>query len=70
MWILLRNSREVNIWKQMASNDLLPNTHAMVEPKAKKKYKTKKEKEKDVAVEELVIVTQAMVGGEFHDEEA
>jgi hypothetical protein len=54
----------------MASNDLLPNTHAMVEPKAKKKYKTKKEKEKDVAVEELVIVTQAMVGGEFHDEEA
>jgi protein required for attachment to host cells len=40
----------------------------MVEPKAKKKYKTKKEK--DATVEELVIVAQTMVGGEFRDEEA
>jgi hypothetical protein len=54
----------------MASNDLLPNTQAMVEPKAKKKYKTKKEKEKDITMEHLVIVAQTMVGGEFHDEEA
>jgi hypothetical protein len=42
----------------------------MVEPKVKKKYKTKKEKEKDIIVEELVIVAQTMVGGEFRDEEA
>jgi hypothetical protein len=42
----------------------------MVEPKAKKKYKTKKEKYKDVIVEKLVITTQTMVGEEFHDEEA
>jgi hypothetical protein len=28
----------------------------LVEPKAKKKYKTKKEKEKDTTVEELVFV--------------
>jgi hypothetical protein len=34
----------------MALNDPLPNTQAVVEPKAKKKYKTKKEKEKDIAV--------------------
>jgi hypothetical protein len=39
----------------------------MVEPKAKKKYKTKKEKEKDITMEELVIVAQTMVGGEFRD---
>jgi hypothetical protein len=32
----------------MALDEPLPNTHAMVEPKAKKKYKTKMEKEKDV----------------------
>jgi hypothetical protein len=41
-----------------------------VEPKAKKEYKTKKEKEKYVAVEELVIATQTMVGGQLCDEEA
>ncbi len=40
----------------------------MVEPKAKK-YKTKKEKEKDTIMEELVMATQTMVGGELHDEE-
>jgi len=39
-------------------------------PKAKKKYKTKKKKKKDVVMEKLVIVTQTMVGREFHDEEA
>jgi hypothetical protein len=38
----------------MASNDLLPSTQVVVEPKAKKKYKTKKGKE-DTTVEELVI---------------
>jgi hypothetical protein len=31
-------------------------TQVLVEPKAKKKYKTKKEKEKDTTVEELVFV--------------
>jgi hypothetical protein len=34
----------------MASNKLIPSTMGMVEPKAKKKYKTKKEKEKDDAM--------------------
>jgi hypothetical protein len=48
----------------MASNDPLPNAHVVVEPKAKKKYKTKKEKKKNVIMEELVIITQIMVGGE------
>jgi len=60
----------VDSWKQMASNDPLPNTHVVVEPKAKKKYKTKKEKEKDVAMEELVMATLTMVGEELCDEEA
>ncbi len=54
----------------MASNDSLPNTQAVVEPKAKKKYKTKKEKEKDATVEELVIATETMVGKELCDEKA
>lgn len=49
---------------------LLLNTHVVVEPKAKKKYKTKKEKDKDVVVQELIIVAQTMVGEELHDEEA
>jgi hypothetical protein len=31
-------------------------------PKAKKTFKTKKEKEKGVALEELIIATQTMVG--------
>jgi len=31
---------------------------------------TKKEKEKDAAMEELMIITQTMVGGELHGEEA
>jgi hypothetical protein len=39
-------------------------------PKAKKKYKTKKGKEKDVAMEELIIATQTMIGKELRDEEA
>jgi hypothetical protein len=54
----------------MALNDPLLNTQAVVEPKANKEYKTKKEKEKYIVVEELVIATQTMVGGEFCDEEA
>lgn len=60
----------MNIWKQMALNDPLPNTQVVVEPKANKEYKTKKEKEKYIAVEELVIAAQTMVGGELCDEEA
>jgi hypothetical protein len=51
---LLKHSGEVNNPKQMASNELIPSTMAMVEPKVKKKYKTKKEK--DVIVEELMIL--------------
>jgi hypothetical protein len=43
-------------------------THAVVEPKAKKKYKTKKGKEKEFVVEELVIIAQTMVGGKLCDE--
>ncbi len=39
----------------MASNDLQPSTQVVVEPKAKKKYKTKKGKGKDTTVKELVI---------------
>ncbi len=45
------------MWRQMALDDLMLSTHAMVEPKAKKKYKIKKEKEKDIAMEELMITT-------------
>jgi len=41
----------------MASDEPMRNTHVVVEPKAKKKYKTKKEKEKDIAMEELMIAT-------------
>ncbi len=54
----------------MASNDPLPNTHVMVEPKAKNKYKTKKKNEKNVIMEKLVIITQTMAGGKHHDEKA
>jgi hypothetical protein len=45
----------------MASNDLLPNTHAVVEPKAKYKYKIKKEK--DTTMEELVIAPRPWLVG-------
>jgi hypothetical protein len=48
----------------------MPNTQVVVEPKAKKKYKTKKEKEKDTYVEELMITTQTMVMRSFFDEKA
>lgn len=41
---LLRHPGEVNNSKQMVSDELMPNTQVVVEPKAKKKYKTKKEK--------------------------
>jgi len=34
----------------------------VVEPKAKKKYKTRKEKEKDTTMEKLVMVAHTMVG--------
>ncbi len=39
----------------MASDEPIPNTMAMVEPKAKNKYKTKKEKE-DTDVEKLMVI--------------
>jgi len=54
----------------MALDEPLPNTHAMVEPKAKKKYKTKMKKEKDVAIEELMITALTMVGEGLLEEEA
>lgn len=40
----------------------------MVEPKAKKKYKTRKEK--DTTMEKLVMVSHTMVGEKLHDEKA
>jgi len=42
----------------------------VVEPKAKKKYKTRKEKEKDTSMEKLVMVAHTMVGEKLHDEKA
>jgi hypothetical protein len=48
----------------MASNDPLPNTQVVVEPKAKKTYKTKMKEEKNIAMKEQVIIAQTMVGGE------
>jgi hypothetical protein len=48
----------------MASNDPLPSTQVVVEPKAKKNYKTKMKKEKNIAMKEQVIIAQTMVGGE------
>jgi len=68
--ILLMHLGEVNNWRQMALDEPLPNTHAMVEPKAKKKYKTKMKKEKDVAIEELMITALTMVGEGLLEEEA
>ncbi len=40
----------------MASDQPIPSTMVVMEPKAKKKYKTKNEKEKDTIVEELMVV--------------
>jgi hypothetical protein len=37
------------------------NTTPMVEPKAKRKCKIKKKKEKDVAFEELAIISKVIV---------
>jgi hypothetical protein len=53
---ILGHLREVNNTKQMALDEPISNTMVVVEPKAKKKYKTKKEKEKDIVVKELVPV--------------
>jgi hypothetical protein len=44
----------------MASKELVQNTTIVVEPKAKKKYKTKKEKEKDTTFEELATIGKVM----------
>jgi hypothetical protein len=45
----------------MASKEPIQNTTVVVEPKAKKKYKTKKEKEKDTTFEELATIGKVMI---------
>jgi hypothetical protein len=40
----------------MASNEPIPNKMVVVEPKAKKEYKTKNEKEKYAIVEEFIAL--------------
>jgi hypothetical protein len=52
----LKHPGEENNPKQMASDQPIPSTMVVMEPKAKKKYKTKNEKEKDTIVEELMVV--------------
>ncbi len=52
----------------MAMDELIPNIAIMVEPKAKKRYKTKKEKEKNTTIKELIALKQTMVGEHLCDE--
>jgi hypothetical protein len=54
----------------MASDEPIPNTMVVVEPKAKNEYKTKNEKEKSAIVEEFIALRQTMVGEELRDENA
>jgi len=53
----------------MALDELIPNIVVVVEPKAKKRYKTKKEKEKNTTIEELIALRQTVVGEHLYDEE-
>jgi hypothetical protein len=53
----------------MALDELIPNIVVVVEPKAKKRYKTKKEKEKNTTIEELIALRQTVVGEHQCDEE-
>ncbi len=52
----------------MAMDELIPNIAVVVEPKAKKRYKTKKEKEKNTTIEEFIALRQTMVGEHLCDE--
>jgi hypothetical protein len=49
----------------MVSKQLAPNTMAMVQPKAKRLYKTKKEKEKEIVLENLTIIGRDMMEGDL-----
>jgi hypothetical protein len=42
----------------------------VVEPKAKRKYKTKKEKEKDATFEELPTIGKVMIKNKLREEKA
>ncbi len=53
----------------MALDELIPNIVVVVEPKAKKRYKTKKEKKKNAIFEELIALRKTMVGEHLCDEE-
>jgi hypothetical protein len=67
---LIGKSSKASTGGEQVKANGLRRTQAMVEPNAKKKYKTKKEKKKDIIVEELMIATYTMVGEEFLDKEA
>lgn len=54
----------------MAWEKLVSRTKAIVEPKAKGKYKIKKEKEKDTTFKELATIGKVMIEDELHEEEA
>jgi hypothetical protein len=45
----------------MVSKHLAPDTMAMVQPKAKRLYKTKKEKEKEIVLENLTTIRRDMM---------
>jgi hypothetical protein len=54
----------------MAWVKLILNTKVVVEPKAKRKYKTKKEKKNDTFFIELTTIGKVMIEDELHEEEA
>jgi hypothetical protein len=54
--------------KENTLNKLTPSIVVVVEPKAKKRYKTKKEKKKNTTIEELIALRQTMVGEHLCDE--
>ncbi len=53
----------------MALDELIPKIVVVVEPKAKKRYKTKKEKKKNTTIKELMALKQTVVGEHLCDEE-
>jgi neutral trehalase len=50
----------------MALEEPILNMIAIVEPKAKRKYKIKKEREKDAGFEELATLRKAAIKDELH----